>query len=149
MVSIIGVGVLPLKMWPKPWGFKNLALNPRSSKVFRQPIPSGINCYWNLFYASRTHKYFLKGLVKGSIAAVDNGLSVCLDFSVIICLGGKKKKVFSIKEKPQCFALFISLCMALIEKWVSVQPYSIYLITHKIVVGCCPQIIGFGLLTEE
>lgn len=146
MVSIIDVGVSPLKMWPKPWGFKYLALNPKSSEVFRQPVPSGTDCYWNLFYASRTHKYFQKGLVKGSIAA--NGASACLNFNVIISLGGEKKfkKRFLLKKSHSVLPY---LFMALIEKWISVQPYSIYLITHIIVVGCSPQIRGFGLLTEE
>lgn len=44
--------------------------------------------------------------------------------------------------------LFMYLFMLIIEKWISVQAYSIYLITHT-AVGCCRQIIGFGLLTQE
>lgn len=73
----------------------------------------------NVFCTSRGHKHFLKGLIKGSTVAVDNGTSACLNFNEIISQDGKKHDLKKKKSHIVLPDLFTYLYIALTEKQVS------------------------------
>lgn len=72
----------------------------------------------NVFCTSGGNKHFLKGLIKHSIVAVNNGTSAYLNFNEIISQDGKKH---DLKKKSHNVLpnLFTYLHTALTEKQVS------------------------------